>query len=75
MYNIYVKFLDSPTHIADQAREESFKLKCCYFNPKDLEKHFKKASVRFYILKGVDDPNLKQTYLNQLPEPLGNETL
>lgn len=24
-----------------------------------------------YILKSVDDPNLKQAYLNQLPKPFG----
>ncbi|VVA99252.1 unnamed protein product [Arabis nemorensis] len=29
---------------------------------------------RFYALNGIDDVNLKQAYLNSLPEPLGNET-
>lgn len=37
--------------------------------------HFKIVRARFYILKGVDDLNLKQAYLNQFLEPLGNETL
>ncbi|XP_010445614.1 PREDICTED: uncharacterized protein LOC104728315 [Camelina sativa] len=31
-------------------------------------------SKRFYALNGIDDVNLKQAYLNSLPEPLGNET-
>lgn len=74
-YICYVEFLGSLAHIVDQARDEFFKLKCCSFNSKNLEKHFKKACAQFYILKGVDDPNLKQVYLNQLPEPLGNKTL
>ncbi|KAL9224860.1 hypothetical protein vseg_000855 [Gypsophila vaccaria] len=29
---------------------------------------------RFYALGGIDDVNLKQAYLNSLPEPLGKET-
>lgn len=28
---------------------------------------------RYYLLKGMDDPNLKQAFLNSLLEPLGNE--
>ncbi|KAL9241029.1 hypothetical protein vseg_015189 [Gypsophila vaccaria] len=31
-------------------------------------------SKRFYALGGMDDVNLKQAYLNSLPEPLGNKT-
>lgn len=32
-------------------------------------------SKRFHILNGMDDVNLKQAYLNSLPEPLGDEVL
>lgn len=30
-------------------------------------------SKMFYLLGGMDDPNLKQAFLNSLPEPLSNE--
>lgn len=50
-------------------------LKCCSFIPKGLERHFKKVRARFYVFKGVDDPNLKRAYLNQLLNPFGSETL
>lgn len=64
MHKIYMEFLGSSTYLKDQAREEFFKLKCCSFNQKHLEQHFKKVRARFYILIRVDDPNLKQVYLN-----------
>ena len=32
-------------------------------------------SRRFYIINGMDDVNIKRTFLNSLPEPLGDETL
>lgn len=30
-------------------------------------------SKRFYLLGGMDDQNLKQTFINSLLEPFGNE--
>ena len=50
-------------------------MKCYSFERKDLEKHFDKMSRRFYIFNSMDDVNSKHTFLNSLPEPLGNETL
>lgn len=75
MFYIYSEFLGGVAHVQDKAREEFFQLKCCSFKPKDLDKHFKMVCQRFYLIGGLDDPNLKQAYLNQLPEPLGAETL
>jgi len=49
-------------------------MKCCSFKRKDLEKHYERMLKRFYALNSIDDVNLKQTYLNSLPEPLGNKT-
>lgn len=31
-------------------------------------------SRRFYALNGIDEVNLRQAYMNSLPEPLCNET-
>ncbi|ESQ39483.1 hypothetical protein EUTSA_v10001272mg [Eutrema salsugineum] len=61
-------------HYTIQAREEYMSMRCCSFKRKDLEKHYERMSKRFYALNGIDDVNMKQAYLNSLPEPLGNET-
>ncbi|ESQ50196.1 hypothetical protein EUTSA_v10002230mg [Eutrema salsugineum] len=65
MGHIHNKFL---------AREEYMSMRCCSFKKKDLEKHYERMSKRFYALNGIDNVNLKQAYLNSLPEPLGNKT-
>ena len=30
---------------------------------------------QFYSINGIDDVNIKRTFLNSLPDPLGDETL
>ena len=50
-------------------------MKCCSFERKDLEKHFDRMSRRYYSFNGMDGANAKHTFLNSLPEPLGDETL
>ena len=50
-------------------------MKCCSFERKDLEKHFDRMSRRYYSFNGMDDVNAKHTFLDSLPEPLGDETL
>ena len=57
------------------AREEFLLMKCCSFERKYLEKHFDRMSRRYYSFNGMDDVNAKHTFLNSLPEPLGDETL
>lgn len=48
-------------------------MKCCPYKRKDLERHHNNMSKRFHLLKEMDDPNLKQAFLNSLPDPLGND--
>ena len=50
-------------------------MKCCSFERKDLERHFDRMSRQFYTIDEVDDVNIKRTFLDSLPEPLGDETL
>ncbi|GJS01534.1 hypothetical protein Tco_0318042 [Tanacetum coccineum] len=64
---------DCPWEHTTHAREEFLKMKCCSFQKKDLEKHYDRMSQRLYYLNGVDDVNLKQFFLNSIPESLGNE--
>ncbi|KAL5575994.1 hypothetical protein UlMin_017693 [Ulmus minor] len=47
---------------------------CCSMQRKDLEKHYREMTKRFYLIGGVDDPNLKQAFLSSIPDPLGEET-
>ncbi|KAL2526922.1 Reverse transcriptase domain-containing protein [Abeliophyllum distichum] len=75
MNALYWKFCGRHDHLKDIAREEFFKLKCCSYNPKDLDKHFQNAANRYYLIGGMDDPNIKQAYLESIPQPLGQETL
>lgn len=49
-------------------------MKCCSFERRDLERHFDRMSRRFYAINGMDDVNIKRTFLNSLPV-LGDETL
>ena len=72
---IHNEFLGSPTHFTKVSWEEFLLMKCCSFERKDLEKHFHKMSRRYYSFNGMDDVNSKYTFLNSLPEPLGDETL
>ncbi|KAL2474910.1 Uncharacterized protein Adt_35646 [Abeliophyllum distichum] len=75
MNALYWKFCGKQDHLKDIAREEFFKLKCCSYNPKDLNKHFENVVRCFYLIGGMDDPNIKQAYLESIPQPLGQETL
>ena len=72
---VHNEFLSSVTHYTEVAREEFLLMKCCSFERKYLEKHFDRMSRRYYSFNGMDDVNVKHTFLNSLPEPLGDETL
>ena len=50
-------------------------MKCCSFERRDLEKNFDRMSRRYYSFNDMDDVNAKHTFLNSLPETLGDETL
>ncbi|KAL2526924.1 putative zinc finger protein [Abeliophyllum distichum] len=60
MNALYWEFCGRQDYLKDIAREEFFKLKCCSYNPKDLDKHFQNAAKRYYLIGGMDDPNIKQ---------------
>ncbi|GMN18942.1 hypothetical protein TIFTF001_046875 [Ficus carica] len=71
---LYSEFCGEENQIVEQARSEYFKMKCCSIHKKDLEVHFQKVSRRFYLIGGLNDPNLKQAFLSSIPEPPGEET-
>ncbi|GMN57096.1 hypothetical protein TIFTF001_026194 [Ficus carica] len=71
---LYAEFCGEENQIIEQARSEYFKIKCCSIHKKDLEVHFQKMSRRFYLIGGLNDPNLKQAFLSLIPDPLGEET-
>ena len=72
---VHNEFLGSVTHYIEVGQEEFLLVKSCSFERKDLEKHFDRMSRRYYSFNGMDDVNAKHTFLNSLPEPLGDETL
>lgn len=72
--HMHNEFIGAPFYQIDKQRKKYLHMKCCSFHPKDLEKHYEEMSSRFYAINGIDDTNLKQAYLNSMPEPLGNET-
>ncbi|KAK4380908.1 polyprotein [Sesamum angolense] len=48
-------------------------MKCCSLKRKDLHFHFKRMSEKFYMLNGLNDPNLKHVFLASLPQELQPE--
>ncbi|KAL0386398.1 UNVERIFIED_CONTAM: polyprotein [Sesamum latifolium] len=48
-------------------------MKCCSLKRKDLDFHFKRMSEKFYMLNGLNDPNLKHVFLASLPQELQPE--
>ncbi|KAM6599780.1 hypothetical protein CsatA_019389 [Cannabis sativa] len=72
--HLYVEFCGQDSQVVERFRAEFFKMKCCSMKKEDLELHFQRMTKRFYLIGGVDDPNLKQAFLASIPEPLGEET-
>ncbi|XP_060964790.1 uncharacterized protein LOC133033738 [Cannabis sativa] len=72
--HLYVEFCGQDSQVVERFRGEFFKMKCCSMKKEDLELHFQRMTKRFYLIGGVDDPNLKQAFLASIPEPLGEET-
>ena len=70
---LYAEFIGRPDHYYQISREEYLQMKCCSYLPKDIEKHYDRMSKWFYAIGGIDDVNLKQTFLNSFPDPLGAE--
>ena len=70
---IYQEFLGTYEDHISTARNEFLRMKVCSYRRADLDKHYINMSRRFYMINGIDDVNLKKTYLNSLPDPLGDE--
>ncbi|KAF4401602.1 hypothetical protein G4B88_001796 [Cannabis sativa] len=72
--HLYVEFCGQDAQVTKRLRAEFFKLNYCSMDKRDLEKHYKRMTKRFYQIGGIDYPNLKQAFLSSIPEPLGEET-
>ncbi|KAL5548784.1 hypothetical protein UlMin_004015 [Ulmus minor] len=72
--HIYAELCGQEAQVTERLRAEFFKMKCCSMQRKDLEKHYREMTKRFYLIGGVDDPNLKQAFLSSIPNILGEET-
>lgn len=70
---IHKEFFRDFQLIEKQKRQEYFNMKCCSLKKKDLDKHYQRMSKRFYMLNGTNDPNLKHTFIDSLPEELQPE--
>ena len=53
--------------------DELFEMRCCSLKIKDLDKHFQGMNQRFYLLNGLNDPSLKNTYVTSIPEEIQPE--
>ena len=70
---IFREFLGDPDQIYKQARQEFFEMRCCSLRRKDIENHYQRMSIRYHTLGGINDPSLKQVYVNSLPDELQDE--
>ncbi|KAK0598266.1 hypothetical protein LWI29_033129 [Acer saccharum] len=70
---IFTEFLGDPDQYYKQVRQEFFDMRCCSLRRKDIEFHYQKMSRRFHTLGGINDPSLKQVYVNSFPEELQDE--
>ena len=63
-------FYGQETLIIERLQLEFFKMKCSSIKKKKLEKCFKHMTKRFYLIRRIDDPNLKQAFLSSITKPL-----
>lgn len=58
--DLHGEFCGKPDHTEEKAYEEFFKLTCCFYKLlKTWTQHFKEVMNRYYILRGINDHNLK----------------
>ncbi|KAK8539398.1 hypothetical protein V6N12_043024 [Hibiscus sabdariffa] len=67
---LHTHFLGNQEDVRILQRKEFFKRKCCSFEKKDLEKHYKAMIKLFYALGA--DQSLKQVIMSSIPELLQN---
>ena len=61
---LHNEFLGALTHYTKVARGEFLAMECCSFERRDLERHFDRMFRRFYTINGMNDVNIKRTFLN-----------
>ncbi|KAH9698073.1 hypothetical protein KPL71_023868 [Citrus sinensis] len=67
---LHDQFLGDPSAVFEAARLDYLNMKCCSLNAKDLDFHYKRMSMLFYMLNGFNEPTLKHVFLASLPEEL-----
>ncbi|RDX66824.1 hypothetical protein CR513_54368, partial [Mucuna pruriens] len=70
---LHEEFIGDGAIIDKKVRQEYFEMKCCSIKIEDLYKHFQRMSQRFYMLNGLNDPSLKNTYVASLPKEIQPE--
>ena len=70
---LHQEFIGEGKIIERKMRQEFFEMRCCSLKIKDLDRHFKRMNQRFYLLNGLNDPSLKNTYVASLPEEIQPE--
>ncbi|RDX86622.1 hypothetical protein CR513_32028, partial [Mucuna pruriens] len=70
---LHEEFMGDTGPIDKKIRDEYYTMKCCSLKVKDLDTHFQRMLKRFYLLNGLNDPSLKNTYVASLPDRLQPE--
>ena len=60
---LHQEFIGEGKIIKRKIGQEFFEMRCCSLKIKDLDRHFKRMNQRFYLLNGLNDPSLKNTYV------------
>jgi len=64
---LHQEFIGEGKIIERKIRQEFFEIRCCFLKIKDLDRHFQRMNHRFYLLNGLNDLSLKNTYVASLP--------
>ena len=67
---LHQEFIREGKIIERKIKQEFFEMRCCSLKIKDLDRHFQRMNQRFYLLNGLNDPSLKNTYVASLPEEI-----
>ncbi|KAG5032675.1 hypothetical protein JHK82_016250 [Glycine max] len=70
---LHQEFIGEGKIIERKIRQEFFEMRCCSLKIKDLDRRFQRMNQRFYLLDGLNDPSLKNTYVASLPEEIQPE--
>jgi hypothetical protein len=70
---LYREFVGDLGLLHRHMQGEYFKMKCCSLKPKNIYRHIKRMSERFYVLNGINDPSLKRVFFASFPEELQHD--